>query len=258
MSNIQPITQKAPAIEAALIGGDLSKLSAAERVVFYNQVCESLGLNPLTKPFEYIMLNGKLTLYAKRDATDQLRRINKISIEIVAREKHGDLYVVTARARDNIAGRTDESTGAVTTSNLKGEALANAYMKAETKAKRRVTLSICGLGFLDETEIESIKTQHAQLGEAKAKQIQAVISETEPPPEVSYEEIAPPPFDQDQAPAEPGDYVIKISKKFKGKKLSEVPQDELESFVHWAENVPDKGGAISEFIYHANTYLETL
>ena len=29
-------------------------------------------------------------------------------------------------------------------------------MKAVTKAKRRVTLSICGLGMLDETEVESI------------------------------------------------------------------------------------------------------
>jgi hypothetical protein len=33
---------------------------------------------------------------------------------------------------------------------------ANAIMKAVTKAKRRVTLSICGLGFLDETEVETI------------------------------------------------------------------------------------------------------
>ena len=29
-------------------------------------------------------------------------------------------------------------------------------MKAETKSKRRVTLSICGLGFLDESEIDTI------------------------------------------------------------------------------------------------------
>ena len=29
-------------------------------------------------------------------------------------------------------------------------------MKAETKAKRRVTLSICGLGMLDETEVETV------------------------------------------------------------------------------------------------------
>jgi hypothetical protein len=40
--------------------------------------------------------------------------------------------------------------------NLKGDALANALMKSETKAKRRVTLSIAGLGWLDETELETI------------------------------------------------------------------------------------------------------
>ena len=40
---------------------------------------------------------------------------------------------------------------------LVGEELANAYMKAETKAKRRVTLSICGLGWLDDSETESIR-----------------------------------------------------------------------------------------------------
>ena len=35
-------------------------------------------------------------------------------------------------------------------------------MKAETKAKRRATLSICGLGMLDETEIETIPDARRQ------------------------------------------------------------------------------------------------
>jgi len=39
---------------------------------------------------------------------------------------------------------------------MNAEDKANAIMKCETKAKRRVTLSICGLGFLDETEVDSI------------------------------------------------------------------------------------------------------
>src|SRR5690606_34807847 len=117
---------------------------------------ESLGLNPFTKPFEYINLNGKLTLYAKRDATDQLRAINGVSVEITSREMHDNgIYVVTARARTP-DGRTDEAIGAVSVAGLKGEALANAIMKAETKAKRRVTLSICGLGWLDETEVADV------------------------------------------------------------------------------------------------------
>jgi hypothetical protein len=53
-------------------------------------------------------------------------------------------------------GRTDIARGAVNISGLKGEMLANAMMKAETKAKRRATLSICGLGLLDEVEVETI------------------------------------------------------------------------------------------------------
>lgn len=143
-------------VEKVVVQGDLSVLTAPERLAYYKQVCESVGLNPLTKPFEYIRLNNKLTLYARRDATDQLRSLRGISIEITNREKVDDLYIVTARATEKSTGRTDESVGAVNLANLKGEAAANAIMKAETKSKRRVTLSIAGLGFLDETEISSI------------------------------------------------------------------------------------------------------
>lgn len=141
-------------MEEVVIGGDLAQLTPEQRVKYYSTVCSSLGLNPFTTPFAYIKLGGKLTLYAKRDATDQLRHIHNVNIEIVAREWQNDLYIVTTRATTD--GRQDESVGAVQVGNLKGEALANAIMKAETKAKRRVTLSICGLGWLDETEVDTI------------------------------------------------------------------------------------------------------
>ncbi len=146
---------EAEKIERVLIGGDLGKLTAEERVSYYRMVCESVGINPLTKPFEYIMLNGKLTLYARKDATDQLRNINQVSVNIVARESVEGCYIVTSRAKLP-SGREDESIGAVPIENLKGEARANAMMKCETKSKRRVTLSICGLGMLDELEVEAI------------------------------------------------------------------------------------------------------
>lgn len=142
-------------IQGVVVHEDLAKLTNEERTVYYRAVCESLGLNPLTKPFAYIRLNNKLTLYARRDAADQLRRIHDVSIQITARERHDDVYVVTARATTP-EGRQDESTGAVAIGNLKGDKLANAYMKAETKAKRRVTLSLIGLGWLDESEIGNI------------------------------------------------------------------------------------------------------
>jgi len=144
-------------IETVVVGGDLSSLSAGQRLEYYTAVCNSLGLNPLTKPFDYIKLNSRLVLYAKRDATDQLRKIHKVSITGLEKEVVEDIYIVTATAQDG-DGRTDTATGAVNIASLKGDAKANALMKAETKAKRRVTLSIVGLGWLDETEIESMNT----------------------------------------------------------------------------------------------------
>ena len=141
--------------EKVVIGGDLAEITPEQRVDYYQRVCESLGLNPLTRPFLYIRLNGKLTLYASKDATEQLRGLKGISIERLERETIGEVYVVTATARDK-RGRVDTSTGAVSIQGVKGEALANAYMKAETKAKRRVTLSLSGLGMIDESEVDSI------------------------------------------------------------------------------------------------------
>lgn len=147
-----PIEHAISAVEQALYMNDLSKLTPPQRVELVNAICRSTGLNPLTKPMEYITLNGKLTLYATRACTDQLRQIHGVSITGITRERDGDLYIVTARAQDR-QGRIDESTGVLNVKGLGGEALANALMKAETKSKRRVTLSICGLGMLDESEV---------------------------------------------------------------------------------------------------------
>lgn len=155
MANEIATTEKAAIIESVIAAGDLSKLSAAERTAYYMRVCESVGLNPLTRPLEYITLQGRLTLYARKDATDQLRALRGVSITRLERERIDDVYVVTAYAQ-TADGRTDSAIGAVSVGGLRGDALANAMMKCETKAKRRVTLSICGLGMLDETEIETI------------------------------------------------------------------------------------------------------
>ncbi len=147
-------------LEQVLLKGDLGQLNESQRLEYYQRVCASVGLNPLTQPFEYLKLNGREILYARRAATEQLRQIHRISITITSREKVDGCYVVTARAT-TVDGRTDENIGAVPVENLKGEAYANALMKAETKAKRRVTLAICGLSFLDESELDGVRSQAA-------------------------------------------------------------------------------------------------
>lgn len=148
-------TTSAEVMENVLIRGDIAKLTVEERGQYYFQLCQSLGLNALTQPFEYITLNGKLRLYAKKDCTDQLRSVHGISVNDLIESEREGVFMVKAKV-SNAKGRTDVSTGAVNIKGLMGEALANALMKAETKAKRRATLSICGLGMLDETEIEDI------------------------------------------------------------------------------------------------------
>lgn len=154
MSNELTTQLDASAVEQVLISGDLSKLSPVQRVNYYKSVCESMGLNPLTKPFDYITLNGRLTLYAKKDATDQLRSIKGVSIDDVDLQEVGDHFIVKVKGHD-ATGRADVEIGVVNKKDMQGN-LANAQMKAVTKAKRRLTLSLCGLGWLDETEVESI------------------------------------------------------------------------------------------------------
>lgn len=181
-------------IEHVLVQGDLARLTPEQRTIYYTRVCESLGLNPLSRPFEYITLNGRLVLYARKDCTDQLRKLHNVSIRIAGREVVDDLMVVTAEATDR-TGRTDCSIGAVCIGNLRGEAKANALMKAETKARRRVTLAICGLGMLDETEVETIPNARIEPQERAADRLLAAPSAPEVPA------TAP----QQESDAQPGD-----------------------------------------------------
>ncbi len=178
-------------IQRTLINKDLANLPDSEKAGLYKAVCESLGLNPITKPLDFMVLNGRMTLYVLKSGTDQLRKINNVSIEIVNRETLDGVYAVTARATLP-SGRIDEDVGAVTIAGLKGDALCNALMKTITKSKRRVTLSICGLGWTDESELETIPG-------AKPLNFnpEAVTSSAPPPPRSIQVQPKPP------APVEP-------------------------------------------------------
>lgn len=155
MDEIQRIDlAAAESMDAYVKAGDLAKLNPQQRADLYAGICRSMGLNPLTRPFEFITLQGKLTLYAKKDCTDQLRRIYQISLQKPTLTIQDGIIIAEVGA-STPDGRTDYDIGAVV-SNGKGNDHANALKKAISQAKRRVTLSICGLGFLDETEIEQI------------------------------------------------------------------------------------------------------
>ena len=189
MSDIATTTPARPGdiIEAVVAKGDLARLTPEERTRYYVEVCRSVGLNPFTQPLQYIMLSGKLTLYARREAADQLRQIHGISLEVLRQHVDGELFVVHVRARDK-TGRSDEDFGAVSIGGLKGEARANAMLKGITKAKRRVTLSIAGLGFLDETEIDDIPAREKEPVSVGVDLDAFAAEQIEPPPASSPDE----------------------------------------------------------------------
>ena len=142
-------------IDSVVLRGDLSGLAPGERARFYVQMCEGLGLNPASQPFAFLRLNGKEILYATRGATDQLAAMHRVTREIIDGPKVVDLggtkliYAVCKASMPN--GRFETATATVPLIDP-----VNVMMKAETKAKRRATLSLLGLGLLDEIEIETI------------------------------------------------------------------------------------------------------
>lgn len=152
--------QQRQALANAIMNNDLSQLSEIERVGYVNQLCDKIGISLLSRPFDFLVTGKKIQLYANKNCCEQLRQKYGISIKIVNKSKDdfGDgvvIYSVTAEG--TMGDRTDTSIGSVVIPrNMSPEAIANAIMKAETKAKNRVTKSLIGLGMLDESELDTV------------------------------------------------------------------------------------------------------
>jgi hypothetical protein len=142
--------------------GDLAALTPSQRATLYKKVCERLGLDPMTYPLQYLWVRApgggeRLILYLNKDGAAQLRKVHKVNTRLVDHrilpEVGAYVAVVEASTPD---GRVEVETGAVSVRGASPNDVANALMHAVTKAKRRATIAIVGVGFLDETEALSI------------------------------------------------------------------------------------------------------
>lgn len=170
-----------------ITANDLSQMDGAQKVQVVLAMCERLGLDPILKPIQLLQLDGRLVPYVTKGATDQLARVHGITTKLVERKREGDVYVVVAEAiaKD---GRTADNIGAVALSgNPTPSALANAMMKAITKAKRRAILSLIGLGLLAQEEAEDL----VQSGEARYAALDAEPTHVEAVQEeqITHEEL---------------------------------------------------------------------
>jgi hypothetical protein len=234
-------------LENIFIKGDIGSMNEIQRIEYTKEVCRSLGLNVLTNPFGYIEFDNKgVQLYAKKNCTDQLRAIHDISTDITSIETINDIIRVRVKA-SLPTGRRDEDMGCVSIKGLVGDRLCNAEMKAITKAKRRSTLSICGLGgMLDESELETVPNarvkdfnQPAPHGDNEPKTIagpsHAPINVPTLPPVQSFDETQPIITVPPKTPATPitGSPLSRaqVGRLWKLQELARVPKMEVLEWV---------------------------
>ena len=116
-------------INSLILTGDMSQLKPHQQTQYYNAICQLIGISPLTQPFAIIVYQGKKTLYARKDCAQQLCNTRKISTEITKTEKDELVYTTHVRATMPDGRKTDDR-GSVGISGVKGQDLANLYMKS--------------------------------------------------------------------------------------------------------------------------------
>lgn len=244
-------------IEQVVMTGNLAGLNPQERMFYYRQVCERVGLNPLSQPFEYLTLSGKLTLYAKKSCKEQLRAMHDISIEILSQGvEMGEFYVVRGRA-SKPGGRFEDEVGSVwlkktlkdgTVEDLKGEEVANAIQKAVTRMKGRATLALCHISMMDESEVEGLPGAHIEVT-PQPKQI--VVNENFKTSDfiASEKQVEPPPVDQSEA-----ERAAKLAK------MKSTLKERILGYYEKLEQFPDNAAieGIKEFPLHEATYDELM
>ena len=141
----------AGALAHVLGSGDLYALSNAQRVAHYINLCRSLGLNPLSRPYQWIGFKESenspavLTLYFKPQAAAEVLRNNRVSVHFPRKEIVGELFVCEAHGtapdgRLGVGTKYVPLTGKF--GKLTGRYLANAFMAAESGALRRLAINM--------------------------------------------------------------------------------------------------------------------
>jgi hypothetical protein len=139
--------------------GDFSVLTKEEINTYTSFLCDKYGLDKSTQPIRFIKDKNSENIipYLTRNATDQLRKNLGISVieENIQFSPNGLACIVTVKVQDK-EGRTDMDTGSVFIGGLVGNEYSDKIMTCVTKAKKRATISLSGIGILDETEVQGI------------------------------------------------------------------------------------------------------
>lgn len=152
------------------ISGDLSRLTEDQQREYVLSACEFLQVDPALGLVVLAHMDvgdgsRQLLLYVRKGATDIIRDRYKITTtkldQFLIEGCVG--WIVTGVNKD---GRQEMAVGAVSIKGLGAAQVANALKTAQTQACRRMTLQFMGGGFLDESEIDPVKTTTVDIANA--------------------------------------------------------------------------------------------
>lgn len=202
-TEIQKFNQSNTAISAeqqntvfqVVVKGDLKTLTADQKIQYIAAKCVAANI-PIERAsdcFEIVNFQGKEVLYAKKGFAEVVRDTRNVQCQVLSSQldKDNGLYSVKVRA-SLPSGRSEESLAVIAIEGQKGKDLANLMMKCETKAKRRATLALCGLGTEERNfdtenfyDVDEIDYKHATLGNPEAE----TEPWNQPEPEVQPEKL---------------------------------------------------------------------
>jgi hypothetical protein len=136
------------AADAALMRGDVTKLSPAERIRLLRRLADDAQLAwGASPPVVLVSAQGKLVPYITKSGADQLAQVRGASIEgLEGEDDPSGLVTYTAHVSDR-DGRRNADVGSCEYDPTRPASRARARMVAATRARRRSLLGLLGSGF---------------------------------------------------------------------------------------------------------------
>jgi len=190
-------------------GGRCDQLNIDQQAEYKIYLCAKIGVSPTLQPIDLIPTKNGLRPYLNKGAAELIRDTRKISIaDIEVSEKNG-MFVAVCKVR-GLNGRIDCDMGACPLNGTEKSPMApyNSLMKAVTKAKRRATLSMCGLGAIIE---EAHPTEYnGNEVEQQVPQSSILLEEKEDEPESKrvFRDVVLSKIDVDELPESVWKYLI--------------------------------------------------
>jgi hypothetical protein len=134
-------------VETALIRGDMSGLTRDQLYQAKVMLADQMGIDASLSPVDFIpdKKTGRLVPYINSRGAAQLRRKHGLEVTAIEVVTHREGLIVLRCVLRGQDGRTDQALGAAGWLPDMAHDEARAWLVAETRAKRRATMSAVGI-----------------------------------------------------------------------------------------------------------------